>query len=301
MSFIHKYLDKSRRKTFEYERAANFLLEFVLLVVGALPIVTSVRSGLAYGLVAVLRLYETELRREDASVAGRHAERGGVLPLPSEKVARAEQRTKTLALVTWIWPGLAALVQAAESKLFGVVLLVSVGTTLVRVAWGRVLMPAWRKSRVEWKTVREAEKPKQRAESLIATIQLLGDSPKDIANDLRYLADRIQAQGTYEQHDDDNMIVHVREWPRSGGEAPIDAGKYWAVGCSESFPGEQLAFFADKEMAERMASGKSVFDEEDGPPNDMCVTRARMVGTIWNSYDPDPEEVHPAFSERAKS
>ncbi len=157
MLSVHKCLDKSSRKTFEYERAANFLLELVLLVVGALPIVTGIRSGLAYGLVAALRLYETELRREDASVAGRHAERGGVLPLPSEKVTRAAQRTKTLAVVTWIWPGLAAIVQAAESKLFGVVLLVSVGTTLVRVAWGRVLMPAWRGSRLAWQNAHQSE------------------------------------------------------------------------------------------------------------------------------------------------
>lgn len=290
MSFIHKYLDKSRRKTFEYERAANFILEIVLLVVGALPVVTSIRSGLAYGLIAILRLYETEIRREDASVAGRHAERGGVLPLPSEKVARAEQRAKTLAVVTWVWPGLAAIVQAAESRLWGVVFLVSLGATLVRVLWGRVIMPAWRKSRIEWQTARDSEKPKQRRESLIATIQLIGDYPKDIANDLRYLADRIQTQGTFEQHDDDNMIVHVRAYPNQGGEAPIDAGRFWGVGDGEGFPGEEIAFFADRELAERFVSGKPMFDEDERPNSDLVVVRARLMGTIWNSYDPDPED-----------
>lgn len=125
--------------------------------------------------------------------------------------------------------------------------------------------------------------------NFIATIQLLGNSPKDIASDLRHLADRIEAQGTTEQHDDDNMIVHVREW-KSGGEEPLDAGKYWAVGNSEAFPGEQLAVFARKDHAERMVEGKPIFDDEDGPMNDLCVTRARLVGTIWNSYDPDPED-----------
>jgi hypothetical protein len=127
------------------------------------------------------------------------------------------------------------------------------------------------------------------SDSLIATIQLLGDSPKDIANDLRIIADRIESQGALEQHDDHNMIVHVREW-KSGGEEPIDAGKYWAVGQSDAFPGEQIALFAQKEHAERMVEGTLIFDEEDGPKNDLCVTRARIVGSLWNSFDPDPED-----------
>jgi hypothetical protein len=127
---------------------------------------------------------------------------------------------------------------------------------------------------------------------LIATIQLIGKTPKDLADDLRSIADQIESKGTMEAHDDHLMVVHVREWPDNGGEAPIDAGRYWAVGCSDAFPGEQLAFFADKEMAYRMANGKPVFDEEDGPPNDMGVTRARLVGTIRNSYDPDPEDAN---------
>ncbi len=138
-------------------------------------------------------------------------------------------------------------------------------------------------------------------DQLIATIQLIGDSPEDIANELRYLADRVQAQGTYEQHDDDNMIVHVRVWANNAGEYPIDAGRYWAVGYSEAFPGEQFALFSSKEFAERLIEGLPMFTEDDPQPTDMCITRARVVGTLWNSYDPDPEDVHPAFIERAKS
>lgn len=123
----------------------------------------------------------------------------------------------------------------------------------------------------------------------IATIQILGYSPKELAADLRAIADQIETQGTMEQHDDHNMVVHVREW-KSGGEEPIDAGKYWAVGQSDAFPGEHLAVFANKEHAERMAEQKPIFDENDGPMNDLCVTRARIVGTIWNSFDADPED-----------
>lgn len=170
LDWIHRYLDKSSRKTFEYERAANFVLEFVLLAVAAFPIVTSLRSAFAYSLIAALRLFETELRREDASVSGRHAEHGGVLPLPSQKARRAEQRTKILAVVTWVWPGLAAVVQAAESKQWGVVFWVSVGTTLVRVIWGRIIMPTWRKSRVEW----QMQRKQSMANSLAA---ILGPAP----------------------------------------------------------------------------------------------------------------------------
>lgn len=123
----------------------------------------------------------------------------------------------------------------------------------------------------------------------IATIQLLGHSPKEIASELRIIADRIESQGTMEQHDDNNAIVHVRDW-KSGGEEPIDAGRFWSVGHCEGEPGNVVALFSEKAHAERMAEGKPIFDDEDGPMNDLCVTRARVVGTFWNSFDPDPED-----------
>ena len=148
---IHHHLDRQTRPTFVYERAATLALEVMLLVACALPAVTGWRSCIAAGLVGVLRLYETELRREDASVLGRHKERGGVSALPAEKVARAGHRERALEVVTWVWPGMTALVMAAEVGPIIATAIAAIGATLVRAAWGRMIMPRWRASRVAWR------------------------------------------------------------------------------------------------------------------------------------------------------
>jgi hypothetical protein len=148
---IHRRLDRRARPTFVYERAATLLLEVVLLIACAVAAVTGWRSLIAAGLVGVLRLYETELRREDASVLGRHKERGGVSPLPPEKVARAAHRERSLEVVTWLWPGLTSLVMAAEAGPITVTAIAAISATLVRATWGRVVMPRWRASRVAWR------------------------------------------------------------------------------------------------------------------------------------------------------
>lgn len=125
--------------------------------------------------------------------------------------------------------------------------------------------------------------------NFIATIQIIGDTPKDIADELRILAKQIEAQGTMDVHEPRGLVVHVREY-KSGREEPLDAGKCWSVGQCEMDPGDYVAIFANKEHAERMASGAPIFDDEDGPMTDLCVTRACIVGTFWNNFDPDPED-----------
>jgi hypothetical protein len=127
--------------------------------------------------------------------------------------------------------------------------------------------------------------------NFIATLQIIGDTPKDIADELRILAKQIETQGTMEIHEPSGLVVYVREYT-SGGEEPLDAGKRWAVGQSEMDPGDYVALFANKEHAERLVEGAPIFDDEDGPMTDLCVTRARVVGTFWNSFDPDPEDAN---------
>jgi len=125
--------------------------------------------------------------------------------------------------------------------------------------------------------------------SFIATIQITGDTSKDIADELRLIAEQIEEQGTMESVDPECM-VHVR---KQGSEEQLDGGKCWMVGQSETHPSAYVAIFADKTHAERFAAdeGKHVIDLADElPMRDLCVTRARVVGTFWNSYDPDPED-----------
>lgn len=158
---IHKYIDDSNRpdgtprETWEFEERVLLPIEFILLVVAAVPVVLSWRSGLANAIVLSLRMFEAYWRREDGSVYGRHDEDGGIAPLPERKMARAKLRKKILTIITWIWPGLCTMVQSAESQTVTVAVGLGMFATMTRLLIGGVAMPAWRKSRVEWKRIRQ--------------------------------------------------------------------------------------------------------------------------------------------------
>jgi len=151
IDIIHRYLDRQARPTYVYERAAALGLEAVLLTACALPVAVGWRSRAILLVVGVLRGIETEARREEASVWGRHEEQGGVLPLPSHKLARAAARARLLEVVSWVWPGLTTLALAAEAGPITTTAIAAIGATLVRAAWGRMIMPRWRSSRVAWR------------------------------------------------------------------------------------------------------------------------------------------------------
>lgn len=126
----------------------------------------------------------------------------------------------------------------------------------------------------------------------IATIQIVADDRYLVAGILHCLAERIKREGFFE-HSEGMTFASVR--PSAGnddGECAIDAGVFWGVGYAESFPGEEIAFFANKNTAVRFSQGKPVFDEDEGlqPPSDgdLCVVRAQLVGSIWNSTEPEP-------------
>ncbi len=155
IDFLHRWIDRSTRPTYVYERAVFLGLEVALLVACAVPVATSVRAVALAILVGALRLHEAELRREDGSVMGRHTERGGVLPLPEHKHARARQRANALEIVSWAWPSLTTVLLAADQRTPFVAWTVALGAGLVRAAWSRAVMPAWRRSRVAWRTARD--------------------------------------------------------------------------------------------------------------------------------------------------
>lgn len=148
---IHRFLDRSSWKTYAYERLVSLLFEAVLLLVCALPLVRSWRSALAQIAILILQLHASEVRRELASIDGRHAEAGGVSPLPEAKAALRAKLERHLDLVSWVWPGLAAAVTAVESRSVALGAVLGLLATLARVAWGRALFPAWRRSRLAWR------------------------------------------------------------------------------------------------------------------------------------------------------
>jgi len=152
---IHRAIDASGVETYIFERAAFLLLELVLLALGALPVVTDLRSGIFVAGVGILRLTEAEVRREEASVMGRHRERGGISELPEHKRKRAAWRARMLERMSWYWPSLVLFALAAASRSYGAALWVGLGSVLVRAAWARLVMPAWRRSRIAWRKRQE--------------------------------------------------------------------------------------------------------------------------------------------------
>jgi hypothetical protein len=133
----------------------------------------------------------------------------------------------------------------------------------------------------------------------IAIIQIVGDNSSHVAEILVRLAERILAEGTFDYdnsstYDENGQTCAFIRHSADAGENAIDPGTFWGVGYAESFPGEEIAFFSNREIAVRFSQGKPIFDEEEGlvHPGDggLCVVRACLVGTIWNSTEADPHE-----------
>lgn len=154
MKSIHVFIDRSGLPTWVWERRVRVLLETLLLVACAAPVVTGWRSFVAQVLVGVLRLHQAENTREKASITGRAKEAGLFLEpttMAREKVKRLLILDNRDAIVTWIWPVLIPIVSAAETSAFSLALVVGMLATLARVGFDKLAMPAWRKSRLEWR------------------------------------------------------------------------------------------------------------------------------------------------------
>jgi hypothetical protein len=152
MKSIHQLIDRSGLPTWVYERRVRILLETILLVACAVPVVTGWRSFVAQVLVGALRLHQAENGREKASILGRYAELNDGDPY-SALAMHKQRRIKILdnrdAIMTWIWPVLAPIVSAAENSTFNLTLAAGILATLARVAFDKLAVPAWRKSRLE--------------------------------------------------------------------------------------------------------------------------------------------------------
>lgn len=152
MKSIHAFIDRSGLPTWVWERRVRVLLETLLLVVCAAPVVTGWRSFMAQALVGTLRLHQAENGREKASILGRYTELNDGEPhsnLTLHKQARIKILDARDALITWIWPVLVPIVSAAETSTFNLALVVGILATLARVAHDKLVIPAWRKSRLE--------------------------------------------------------------------------------------------------------------------------------------------------------
>jgi hypothetical protein len=153
MKSIHALIDRSGLSTWVWERRVRILLETILLIACAAPVVTGWRSLVAQALVGALRLHQAETGREKASILGRAKEAGLVtepcLPYPKRNRLRALDACD--ALITWVWPVLVPIVSAAETSSFNMALVAGILATLARVAFDKLVMPAWRKSRLEWR------------------------------------------------------------------------------------------------------------------------------------------------------
>lgn len=161
MKSLHRFIDRSSLPTWVWERRVRILLETILLIACAVPVITGWRSLVAQVLVGALRLHQAENGREKASIIGRFVEVGGPpdLMLPAHKKARVRILDNRDALMTWIWPVLAPIVSAAETSTFNLVLVAGILATLSRVAFDKLAMPAWRKSRLEYRDGLRARVP----------------------------------------------------------------------------------------------------------------------------------------------
>jgi hypothetical protein len=116
------------------------------------------------------------------------------------------------------------------------------------------------------------------ATKIVLTLSHTGE-PQDVASYLRWIADRIERGDAWEEPPPGNPTVHVRSvGPGSSGEEPLLGGRFYAVMRADG-DGDPVAMFADREDADAFR-----FDDNA----DMCTLRADVVGSVWNSIDPDP-------------
>lgn len=154
MKTMHSFIDRSGLPTFVWERRVRILLETILLVACAASVVTGWRSLVAQVLVGALRLHQAENGREKASILGRYAELNDGEPysvLAAHKQARIKILDARDALITWTWPVIVPIVSAAEASVFTLALVIGILATLARAGFDKLAMPAWRKSRLEWR------------------------------------------------------------------------------------------------------------------------------------------------------
>lgn len=155
---IHRFLDaRPNIETNVYERRMVWLRELLLLAatLGASLSFVDLRSWIPAMVAALAAAVQCEDRRVVASVAGRHEEAGNKLaPLPEHKakiVAAAKTREP---FFVWGWPLLSSLVAAGYARSVTAALVVALLAGWIRAAYDSKWYPAWRRSRVAWRSKR---------------------------------------------------------------------------------------------------------------------------------------------------
>lgn len=158
IEYVHRWLDRRPDvETNVYERRMVWARELLLLAatLGASISFSDLRSWIPALVAAFAAAVQCEDRRVAASVAGRHEEAGNKLaPLPEHKariVAAAKAREP---FFVWGWPLLSALVAAGYARSVTAALVVALVAGWIRAAYDSKWYPAWRRSRVAWRSKR---------------------------------------------------------------------------------------------------------------------------------------------------
>jgi hypothetical protein len=160
MKSIHKFLDWQPFPTWVYESWIRLFFEVALLVACAWPAVTTNVSSIAQVFAGLLRLAQVELARKRASILGRATEQGKILPRPE----LAPEKEHELYVLGWLDDVntyvLATVAPIAVAFVGGgrvdLVLGLSILATIARTIFDRAAYPAWRKSRLKWRSGRLA-------------------------------------------------------------------------------------------------------------------------------------------------
>ena len=156
LAFIHRFLDSrpAPSRTWHFELGVRMTMEVLLLILCALPVVTSWRAFVAQVIIGAVRFAEAWIGHEGRNIQIRLKEQGIVTSnefLPREKRVALQRLADCDRWGYWAWPVVVPLVQAAEAQAFGIAVVLTVAATLCRRWLDRGLLPAWRRSRLEWR------------------------------------------------------------------------------------------------------------------------------------------------------
>lgn len=123
-----------------------------------------------------------------------------------------------------------------------------------------------------------------------AVVLAYGATREELAASLEAKAAEIRAGCSNSVSRGDAGVMLVRQHDDSGGEETMHQRMHMVFATEGDGAEPAIAMFRDKGLAERFATGKPLFDEGDGLGVDIGIARVDLVGTWWNSVDPDPTE-----------
>jgi hypothetical protein len=156
IEYVHRWLDRRPNiETNVYERRMVFVRELLLLAatLGASLSFADLRSWIPALVGAFGAAVQCEDRRLIGSVGGRHIEAGNEAPpLPPKKAKLVTAAKDREPFWVWAWPLLSAILAAGYARSITGALVVALFAGYVRAAWDGKWFPAWRRSRVAWRS-----------------------------------------------------------------------------------------------------------------------------------------------------